>query len=296
MNIKIVIVSVILVNYLSGIVVAHSGSECNSDLEEYKPHPSICALFFQCSSNGTYVLHTCPGYLHFNPILNVCDYPHLAGCLNGDVTTSTTRDPTPTESTAVPGTSTTSTDKCNDGEYLIHEQECEAFYRCIAGRFILIYCPNDMQFNLTSKTCEFEEFACNEEKQITITTEITTTVGSTQMCANNEYQPDRSDCEAFYRCVNGHFILLFCPMGMHFNQNTRQCDSPEVAGCQSMELASEEKCSNGESQSHPNDCEAFYRCMNGELLLLYCPVGMHFNGSTRRCGLPQSAGCSYVSK
>lgn len=279
-------------NYLSGIVIAYSGSKCDSD---YKPHPSNCALFFQCSPNGTYTLHTCPGDLHFNPILNVCDYPHLAGCLKDN---STTNNPGLTESTTGhPGTSTTTTDTCNEGEYLIHEEDCDAFYRCIAGRFILIYCPIGMQFNITSKTCEVEDTTCKDEEPSTNTPEIiTTTVGSTPMCASNDYQPDRSDCEAFYRCINGQFILLFCPTGMHFNSNTRQCDRPEVAGCELFAVVTEAKCSDGEYQSHVTNCEAFYRCIRGELILLFCPVDMHFNRITGKCDLSQSAECFNLSK
>ncbi|RZC36472.1 CBM 14 domain containing protein [Asbolus verrucosus] len=44
----------------------------------YIPH-NDCTKFWQCS-NGTPYLFDCPANLHFNPKLNVCDWPDRAGC------------------------------------------------------------------------------------------------------------------------------------------------------------------------------------------------------------------------
>ncbi|RZC36473.1 dentin sialophosphoprotein [Asbolus verrucosus] len=44
----------------------------------YIPHKD-CTKFWQCS-NGTPYLFDCPADLHFNPKLNVCDWPDRAGC------------------------------------------------------------------------------------------------------------------------------------------------------------------------------------------------------------------------
>lgn len=38
-----------------------------------------CSQFCQCS-NGIPYLYDCPSGLHFNPSLNVCDWPYRAGC------------------------------------------------------------------------------------------------------------------------------------------------------------------------------------------------------------------------
>ena len=44
----------------------------------YIPHED-CTKFWQCS-NGVPYLFDCPANLHFNPTLNVCDWPEQAGC------------------------------------------------------------------------------------------------------------------------------------------------------------------------------------------------------------------------
>lgn len=41
-----------------------------------------CSQFCQCS-NGVPYLHNCSAGLHFNPVLNVCDWPNAAGCTGG---------------------------------------------------------------------------------------------------------------------------------------------------------------------------------------------------------------------
>nr|ACN62985.1 peritrophin [Popillia japonica] len=41
---------------------------------------SDCTVFYMCNW-GTPIRMGCPGGLHFNPILNVCDYPEDAGCM-----------------------------------------------------------------------------------------------------------------------------------------------------------------------------------------------------------------------
>uniref|UniRef100_T1J2F3 Chitin-binding type-2 domain-containing protein n=1 Tax=Strigamia maritima TaxID=126957 RepID=T1J2F3_STRMM len=45
----------------------------------YFPHPTNCAKFYQCD-HGRAFLKNCGPTLHFNPAIQVCDYPHRAGC------------------------------------------------------------------------------------------------------------------------------------------------------------------------------------------------------------------------
>lgn len=42
-------------------------------------NPNDCGLFVHCSDGVPYV-KKCPGHLHFNQKLGVCDYPYRAGC------------------------------------------------------------------------------------------------------------------------------------------------------------------------------------------------------------------------
>ncbi|XP_037025074.1 cell wall protein IFF6-like isoform X2 [Bradysia coprophila] len=487
---KFVIVSVtLLIICMSCTVIAYGGSECDSK-SYYKPHPSECTLFYQCSPNGTYILHTCPPDLHFNPILDVCDFPNEARCSNdhtvdpGDGETSSSPDP-------VASTTVESAEECSTGEYKPHETECDLFYRCISGAFILINCPDGMQFNVTLKGCVVQEEGCNEDDRSSIATDSTTeatdstteetdstteetdstteatdstteatdaTTESTEatdsttestnstteanesttevtestteatdltteatestteatdltteatdstteatdltteatdltteatdltteatdltteetdstkatdstteatdltteatdltteatdltteatdptteatdstteatpeadttttQCVNNEYRPDENDCEAFYRCINGRFIKLFCSIGTHFDPNTRLCVDPDIAECNletdqstnSPEMTETStnpttenstevqvtivECYDNEYRPDETDCEAFYRCINGRFVKLLCSIGTNFDPNTRSCVDPEVAECN----
>lgn len=46
------------------------------------PSPD-CTKYYMCG-NGIPYLMTCPDNLHFNPKLNVCDWPDHAGCGGGE--------------------------------------------------------------------------------------------------------------------------------------------------------------------------------------------------------------------
>jgi len=43
------------------------------------PHPHDCHWFFYCSDGNAYC-RKCPAGLHWNVDLDVCDWPHDAGC------------------------------------------------------------------------------------------------------------------------------------------------------------------------------------------------------------------------
>lgn len=57
---------------------AQQGGACSPE-GKLSPHPYFCEYFFQCS-NGEFLLQECPPGLHFNPVLEVCDWSENAGC------------------------------------------------------------------------------------------------------------------------------------------------------------------------------------------------------------------------
>ncbi len=63
-------------------------------LSVFVPYPYDCTLYYHCVGS-TPVLRTCPGGLHFDTVLNVCNWPEDAGC---------TPTPRPTDPPASNGT------------------------------------------------------------------------------------------------------------------------------------------------------------------------------------------------
>ena len=51
------------------------------DFNGLYPHPSECTKWVHCNNDIPYV-KDCPAGLHFNPILLVCDWPKVAGCIS----------------------------------------------------------------------------------------------------------------------------------------------------------------------------------------------------------------------
>nr|XP_022901772.1 peritrophin-1-like [Onthophagus taurus] len=51
----------------------------HNDYVDFLTHSHDCTIYYMCDW-GTPIQMTCPDGLHFNPTLNVCDYPWDAGC------------------------------------------------------------------------------------------------------------------------------------------------------------------------------------------------------------------------
>ncbi|XP_019869271.2 uncharacterized protein LOC109597929 [Aethina tumida] len=221
-----------------------------------------CTKFCQCS-NGQAILHHCPGILHFNPVLNVCDYPQDAGCeKSGNTTTSvaTTTKPSPTP---LPVT-TPGGDKCVDvlpcdpecgsGKTVVALEDCSEACECSNGILNLITCSEGLHYNVKEEKCDFPNLANCEPGNITtiipttttsvpITTPTTTTTKKPlDECSEKSAQcpnpdgPDSvyiplDDCTKFCQCSNGQAILHNCPDGLHFNPVLNVCDWPQDAGC-----------------------------------------------------------------
>ena len=52
---------------------------CASPLSRFQAHSTDCTHYYLCDSSGP-ILMPCPAGLNWNPTLNVCDWPDLAGC------------------------------------------------------------------------------------------------------------------------------------------------------------------------------------------------------------------------
>uniref|UniRef100_A0A182N7G7 Chitin-binding type-2 domain-containing protein n=1 Tax=Anopheles dirus TaxID=7168 RepID=A0A182N7G7_9DIPT len=46
----------------------------------YVPHEQDCGRYYICDPYGVELEQTCPSGLHWNPLVNYCDFPELAQC------------------------------------------------------------------------------------------------------------------------------------------------------------------------------------------------------------------------
>ncbi|CAH2049168.1 unnamed protein product, partial [Iphiclides podalirius] len=134
-----------------------------------------------------------------------------------------------------------------------------------------------------------------------------------------------SDCDKFYKCVNGEAIEMFCPDGLLFNSMFRFCDWSSNVDCGERSMPAEKVVTANieDSPEQPNEeevvekteieflengcpvdpvvhwlvpdeqnCSSFYYCVWGEKVRNECPHSLHFNRNLQVCDWPQYAACT----
>ncbi|XP_076343537.1 uncharacterized protein LOC143243779 isoform X2 [Tachypleus tridentatus] len=123
------------------------------------PKEDDCTKFYHCSSGIAY-LKNCPAHLHFNPYLQVCDWPrNVREC--GKVI-----DPTPPVCIANPNI------KCPSCACRVADPyDCSSFYECNGeGIACKRTCPSGLVFNVIKMECDIHQnsdcsLAVSNEKQ-----------------------------------------------------------------------------------------------------------------------------------
>ncbi|XP_022901765.2 chondroitin proteoglycan-2-like [Onthophagus taurus] len=243
----------------------------NGEFPVYLPHED-CTKFCVCDWGKAHILD-CPSGLHFNPKLNVCDWPQNAGCSGSntnkptDATTSTPTKTTTTETTTTPSTEPGYCDnnKCPplNEKYPIFfpHEDCGRYCKCDWGVAFEMKCPDGLHFNPQMNVCDWPKDAgCigstnkptegTSETTENTTTDITTPIDKSGSCdteqcpATNEKYPiffPHEDCSKYCKCDWGVVFEMMCPDGMHFNPNLNVCDNPEDAGCETKTVTTTEK-------------------------------------------------------
>ncbi|CAG0925245.1 unnamed protein product, partial [Notodromas monacha] len=94
--------------------------------------PEDCGKYYICDW-GQAISMPCPSGLHFNPTLQVCDWPANAGCTAGQ-----------NPSTEAPATGTA---------ILPNPEDCASFFVCDAGESFLVTCPAGKAFSARYSSC-----------------------------------------------------------------------------------------------------------------------------------------------
>ncbi|CAK1593528.1 unnamed protein product [Parnassius mnemosyne] len=123
-----------------------NGCPADFDIHKLLPHESDCSKFFYCV-RGEKVERSCPEGLHFNPTVEVCDWPEAAACENGGGSGD--------------GNGNKCENSCNVSPWP-HERDCDKFWRCDGEKPILTVCSEGLHFNAETYTCDF---ICNANCQ-----------------------------------------------------------------------------------------------------------------------------------
>ncbi|CAH2988070.1 unnamed protein product [Chilo suppressalis] len=215
---------------------------CPADFGVHKllPHKD-CSKFYICNF-GQKVERDCAPGTHFNPALEVCDWPENAGCEsggddndNGDGDNGNGDNGNGTLPNGCPA------------DFSVHQllpsEDCSKFYYCNFGEKVESSCPQGTHFNAKLQVCDWPENAgCesggdsndngNGDNGNGDNGNGTLPNGCPADFSVHQLLPSK-DCSKFYYCNFGEKVESSCPQGTHFNAKLQVCDWPENAGCES---------------------------------------------------------------
>ncbi|KAK7076828.1 hypothetical protein SK128_010476 [Halocaridina rubra] len=172
------------------------------------PDPTSCGNFYMCLGSGSAILQHCPPGLHFNPSLQVCDFPQNVNCVVSSTTAPVPSESTPmyinTFSTPVPSNNLTKpTPLLNFTAPIIAQVTRGNILTRLAKQLTVVTAPPE----IAAQCPPFSP-------------------GSSAMI------PDPIDCGNFYVCLGtGSAIFQRCPPGLHFNPSLQVCDFPQNVNC-----------------------------------------------------------------
>ncbi|XP_049807612.1 chondroitin proteoglycan-2-like [Schistocerca nitens] len=275
-------------------------NEDENSVAKHLPHASNCSQFCKCD-HGKPVRFDCPAGLHFNPTLEVCDWPENAGCAGGSASTSapsSTAAPTSAATTAAPTSAPSSTanpapsgdcpavgtcpqneDENSIAKHLPHSSNCSQFCKCDHGKPVTFDCPAGLHFNPTLEVCDWPENAgCSGGSASTsapsstaASTSAATTAGPTSAATTAAPTAAPSSTAQPTEAPSG--------------------DCPAVGSCPQYE----DENSIAKHLPHASDCTKFCKCDHGKPVTFDCPAGLHFNPTLEVCDWPYHAGCANKS-
>lgn len=207
------------------------------------PHEDDCTKFYKCNF-GVAVLFNCPPDQHWSIKLDRCDWPEVAECNLTSIPTitppgatssliysSTMEFTTVTFELTTSATVSTPDPRCpliEDPEnpvHLPHEDDCTKFYTCDNGNSLLSTCPEGTHWSVSLNRCEWPVIAGCEA---IIPDERCPLIEDPE---NPVFLPHEDDCTKFYVCNFGQTLLRSCYPGLHWRDEMKWCDYPELAQC-----------------------------------------------------------------
>lgn len=327
---------VLLSTLLSVLAIQADSSKCTEGVTFF-PSLTDCTQFYQCDALGEAVLIQCPEGLEFDPALLVCTFG------TGECIITTTEEAnTPSVPTTTPDATTTPeieteapivNEECTDGvSYFPSSTDCSQYYHCDAlGEAIQMNCPPGLEFHPIELTCDWPNGFCSigqttteistgptDEPETTIepeTPEINEECPEVDDVNNPVHLPHPTDCNKFFKCLQGVAYEHVCPEGQHWSIDNNWCVFPENANCPLSTTESTgttdgtvDPTTTPEPEIHPDcpaiedtenpthlphltDCSKFLKCLNGVAYEHDCPEGQHWSVDNSWCDFPENANC-----
>ena len=233
--------------------------ECPDDGIKQISHPDNCEKYILCV-NGMRIKRNCAPGFHFSRQFRSCVDPDIAECEGSELLC-------PAE------------DDLDDLVFLPSKEDCAKYYVCFGGEPLPLRCADGLHWSVEAQTCLAKKDAGCEDDGI-------------EQCPKEgiETISHPYNCEKYILCVGGTRIKRDCLPGLHFSREIRACVDPDIAECEDDDS---EQCPDDgiKSISHPDNCEKYVLCVNGNRFKRNCAPGLHFSRQARACVHPDIAEC-----
>ncbi|XP_037942287.1 probable chitinase 10 [Teleopsis dalmanni] len=283
-NMQLPILLVIL-SISIGFVKCDIFVECNNvEINTYIASTTSCREYIFCNNEDSF-MGECGEGDYFDQIYQTCDPEELVDCqidnneANNTLTVSSTTSvpiitppiPFATETTITTASTATGTRETTIIDTSIPTQTAR---------------PNFSQFTFptiptTVETQNVFPGIGNEINKIVILSEC-------PAVDNREVVgliPHPKSCSDYFVCFHGNPLPMHCSAMLHFNTRTGRCDYPENAKCRLDFVTAKEQCQRHTTDvyPHPVNCNYFYHCKVGFLLLQQCPFFYGWDIERRTC-------------
>lgn len=111
---------------------------------------------------------------------------------------------------------------------------CDQFCLCLVNYMVIGKCPEGMRFSNSSNDCQV--ITTDTECPNRSTGPVDDTKGCLEQCPdinsiNQTILTGHKKCNKFCTCNWGKHVVFQCPPSLHFNVETKTCDSVSNANC-----------------------------------------------------------------
>ncbi|KAF4520095.1 hypothetical protein B566_EDAN010324 [Ephemera danica] len=195
----------------------------------------------------------------------------------------------------------------HDAFKLPNPLDCHSYCQCNLGMAFHHPCPPEFQFNWEKQECDWPRLArCNENNipypSKRVMSHPIDTSGIKSGCENlhctffggYEKLPHPNDCNSFCSCIFGVNVRFHCPADLHFNAESKMCESPlnskckmqhdaavDTPGCHDVSCPQNSKI---QLEPHPSNISSFCVCVAGKVAVeVACPEYTQFNKQLETC-------------
>ncbi|KXJ73331.1 hypothetical protein RP20_CCG016068 [Aedes albopictus] len=227
-----------------------SESICSTQPDSTHPHPELCDLFMKCDGNEA-VLMTCGPNEIFRPDIQFCVPGNRETCV-----------PSRPEEACIgrPDGIVPHPDRCN--QYVVCSGGSSLVQDCPTGLILRPEVPICVAGN--SDTCEFMDGVCAGRPD-------------SYVIEHPNY------CGWFIWCQNGQTNVFQCPANEILRPDMQFCVPGEDDTCEAFEIDRMCEGRHGVIYPHPDRCDQFIRCEEGNLNIISCPAYTIIERGTIQC-------------